>query len=675
MASLLNIGLTGLNAAQAQLLTTGHNITNAAVEGYHRQTVVQTTQNPNYSGVGFFGQGTKIAAVTRSYNAYLENQVLTSSTRLAELTAYEGHIRQINNLLGDATSGLSPALEGFFQGVQEMAANPTSEAARQSLISTAEALVSRFQTLDARISEVREGVESEIISTVAQINMYAQAIAEMNQRITLAQVGGPTVAANDLLDQRDQLVAELNKLIRVETVEDDSGALNVFIGSGQGLVVGNTATQLAAVRDPNDPQRNVVALVSQSGVENILPESLLTGGSLGGLLSFRRETLDVAQNSLGLIAVGIAEAFNAQHRLGVDLDGVLGNDFFNSPTPVLKPAVTGATAAITDYSALTASDYLLTYDGTNYALRTTAGESIALTVDAGPPPSFSGGGVQITLPNGAADIPAHGLLIQPVRFAARDISVGISDPRKLASGDPVNAALVTGTGNGTLSDLITGVRTLSVNGIDGNGDGKADFASIGLSFDTATDTLSVTGTGTLYRFDTASQSWVAGGAYDPDVDSSGVRFRYLSDPADDPNDPAAFAFEFTAKGSWTDTTEVAFAPTEAGVADSRNAVNLGALQTTKLMLSGSAGNPTATFQSVYASMVTLVGNKTREVQVNMTAQQALLDQATDARDSLSGVNLDEEAANLVRYQMAYQSSAKVMSVAQTLFDTILTIAR
>ncbi|THF64177.1 flagellar hook-associated protein FlgK [Pseudothauera rhizosphaerae] len=675
MSSLLNIGLTGLNAAQAQLLTTGHNITNAAVEGYHRQSVIQTTQTPYYAGVGFFGQGTKIAAVTRQYNAYLESQVLTSSTRLSELTRYEAHISQINNLLGDTTSGLSPALESFFQGVQEMAANPTSEAARQSLISTAEALVSRFQTLDARMSEVREGVESEITSTVAQINMYASAIAEMNQRITLAQVSGPTVAANDLLDQRGQLIAELNELIRVETVEEANGSISVFIGSGQGLVVGSTATTLAAVRDPNDPQRNVVALVSQSGVENILPEQLLTGGALGGLLAFRRETLDVAQNSLGLIAVGVAEAFNAQHSLGVDLDGVLGNDFFNSPTPQLKPAVTGATATITDYSVLTASDYLLTYDGTNYALRTTAGESIALTVDAGPPPSFSGGGLQITLPNGAADIPPHGLLIQPVRYAARDISVGISDPRKLAAGDPVGAALTVGTGNGTLSDVITGVRTLSVNGIDGNADGVADFTALGLSFDSATDTLSMSGGGMLYRFDSASQSWVAGGAYDPDVDSSGVLFRYLSDPADDPADPAAFAFEFTAKGSWSDTTEVSFAPTEAGVADSRNAVLLGALQTTKLMLSGSSGNATGTFQSVYAGMVTLVGNKTREVQVHMKAQEALLTQATDARDALSGVNLDEEAANLVRYQLAYQSSAKVMSVAQTLFDTILSIAR
>lgn len=674
MSGLLNIGLTGLNAAQAQLLTAGHNIVNAGVQGYHRQTVVQTTQNPHFTGAGFFGQGTKIASVTRAYDAYLESQVMASSTRLAEFTSYESHIRQINNLLGDSTSGLSPAMEGFFRGVQEMAANPTSEAARQSLISSGQALVSRFQALDARLSEVREGVEGDLVSTVAQINMYADAIAEMNQRISLAQAGGPTLSANDLLDQRGQLIAELNKLIRVDAVEDSNGSVSVFIGSGQGLVVGNTALDVAAVRDPNDPQRNVVALVSQNGVENILPESLLTGGELGGLLAFRRESLDMAQNSLGLIALGVAEAFNAQHRLGVDLDGVLGGDFFKSPSPVLKPAVTGATARIADFSALTASDYVLSHDSGNYALNTLDGRSVPLTVSGGGT-QFSGGGLELTLPGGAGDIPPHGLLIQPVRFAARDIAVGISDPRKLAAGDPVGATRVVGTGDGTLADLMGDVRTLSVNGIDANADGKADFAALNLGFDSAAGTLTLVGPGALYRFDETSQSWLAGGSYDPDVDSSGVRYRYLSSPTDDPADPAAFAFEFMAKGEWSNSTQVRFAPSEAGVADSRNAVRLGALQTSKQMLAGDADNPTATFQAVYAGMVTQVGNKTREVQVGMQAQQALLNQATDARDALSGVNLDEEAANLVRYQMAYQSSAKVMTVAQTLFDTILTIAR
>lgn len=676
MSGLLNIGLTGLNAAQAQLLTTGHNITNAAVDGYHRQSVIQTTNNPHFAGVGFFGQGTQISAIKRSYNEYLESQMLGSSTRLGELNSYESHIRQINNLLGDATSGLSPALEGFFAGVQEMASNPTSIAARQSLISSAQAMVARFQAMDSRIAEVRQGVETEITSTVAQINMYARSIAEMNQRITLAQVGGPTVAANDLLDQRDQMVAELNKLMKVSTVIEDNGAMSVFVGSGQGLVVGNTHNTLGAVQDPLDPQRTVVALMSQRGVANILPEHLITGGALGGLLAFRRESLDVAQNSLGLIAVGVAEAFNEQHKLGVDLDGVLGTDFFRSPVAALVPNITGGSVRITDISLLTADDFVLRNESGTYSLQGRNGTGYQLTVSVDPITGdnlFSAAGMEIRLPAGAT-LPPQGLLIQPTRYAARDIAVGISDPRKLAAGDPVGGAMTVGPGDKSLSDYMTGIRTLNINGIDGNADGRADFAAVDVRFDPVADTLTAT-SGVLYRYDTTSKTWVAGGSYDPDVDSSGVTFRWLSNPADDPADPEAFAVEFTAHGAWTDQHNIRLSPTEAGVADSRNAVALGALQTSKVMYDTESAGSSATFQATYARMVTQIGNKTREVQVNIEAQEALLAQAKDARDALSGVNLDEEAANLVRYQMAYQSSAKVMNVAQTLFSEILSLGR
>lgn len=664
MAGLLNIGLTGLNAAQAQLLTTGHNITNAGVAGYHRQTVIQSNNTPQFSGVGFFGQGTQVAAVTRSYSQYLENQVLTTSTRTAEYTAYNAQISQINNLLADSTSGLSSVVEGFFAGVQEMASNPTSVAARQSLISSAEALVARFGTMDARLSELRTGVEGEIVSTVSQINMYAGALADMNKRIAQIQVAGPSVAANDLLDQREQLVAELNKLIKVDTVTESDGSLSVFIGSGQGLVVGFTANRLGAVPDANDPQRNAIALIAENGIPNVLPESLVSGGALGGLLAFRRDSLDAAQNTLGLIAVGIAEAFNAQHRLGVDLEGVLGGDFFKSPTPALKPAINSATVSIDNYAALTASDYMLSWDGANYTMRAVGGSDVPLTLQ--PDGSYSGGGINIAISNPPpADFPSTGLLIQPTRYAARDIEVAISDPRKIAAGDPVSVA--PGIYTGAVSDRIQNLKTTSVAGIDGNGDGTADFAPITLSFDGTTFTPS---SGSIERYDPATGTWVAGGNYNPAADSTGARFRITDGTA-----PDQYSFEFKAVGAWEANETMVFSPTAAGVSDSRNAVALGALQTSKQMLAGSDGVATANFQAVYAQMVTEVGNKTREVQVNLKAQESLLAQATDARDSLSGVNLDEEAANLVRYQMAYQSSAKVMSVAQTLFDSILSIAR
>src|SRR5690606_22926107 len=217
MAGLLNIGLTGLNAAQLQLNTTSHNITNAGTPGYSRQIVVQTTNDPLYSGVGFFGQGTRVAAVNRQYSQFLENQVLTADNRRSEFAAYSAQITQINNLLADPTAGLSPAMQAFFAGAQEVAANPSSIPARQALISAAESLVSRFQALDQRLTEVRSGVESEIGATVDSINVLAEQIAELNKRIVLAQAGGAGVPANDLLDQRNVLVSELNQLVKTST--------------------------------------------------------------------------------------------------------------------------------------------------------------------------------------------------------------------------------------------------------------------------------------------------------------------------------------------------------------------------------------------------------------------------------------------------------------------------
>ncbi|MBR0565939.1 flagellar hook-associated protein FlgK [Azoarcus sp. L1K30] len=662
MAGLLNIGLSGLNAAQAQLLTTGHNITNAGVEGYHRQSVIQSNATPQFSGAGFFGQGTQIASVTRSYNQYLESQVLTSSTRQSQFATYNNQISQINNLLADSTSGLSPVLEAFFAGVQEVASNPTSIASRQSLISSAEAMVSRFQTMNARLDEVRQGVEGEIESTVSQINMFAGAIADMNARIALAEVAGPSVAANDLHDQREQLISELNKLVKVSSVTESNGSVSVFIGSGQGLVVGGTANTLGAVQDPVDPERHAIALIAPNGQASVLPESLVTGGSLGGLLAFRSESLDPAQNSLGLVALGIAETFNSQHNLGIDLDGILGGDFFNSPAPSIKPAISSASVSIDDVSQLTASDLVLTWDGSNYSLKTTDGASVALTLQTDG--SYTGGGVRFSIGD-PTQIPTNGLLIQPTRYAAGRISVIVSDPRDVAAGDPVSVA--PGAYNGVVSDRIKGLKTMSIGGIDGNSDGKADFSPITLSFSANSFTASA---GTLERFDPNSGSWSATGSYDPSTDSAGALFRVTVGVS-----PSDYSFEFSAVGAWTDGESLVFSPTAAGVADNRNAVALGALQTSKQMFAGASGAPTATFQSVYAQIVTQVGNKTREVQVNEAAQASLLTQAMDARDSLSGVNLDEEAANLVRYQMAYQSAAKVMGVAQTMFDEILAISR
>lgn len=674
MAGMLNIGVSGLNAAQAQLNTTSHNITNAGTTGYHRQTVSQGAREPLFTGAGFFGQGTNVTGITRSYNQFLEAQVTQADNRRAQYAAYGSQIGQINNLLADSTTGLSPALANFFAGVQEVASNPTSVAARQSLISNGQALASRFQALNTRLEEIRQGVEGNLVQTVESINTYAKAIAEMNQRIVVAQAGGAGTPANDLLDQRDQLLAELNKLVQISVVAETdgtkaNGGVSVFIGSGQPLVLRGTVSEFEVIPSQVDPKRGAISMKVPGGNTIEIAESLLGGGELGGLLEFRKSSLDRVQNELGLIALGMAKAFNDQHALGVTLEGRLGDGFFQMPPIGVVPQGTGVTVALTDAARLQASDYQVVGEGAGgfRVRRLSDGQLFPPSTDPAATGTFQVDGLAFA---GGTLGAGQTALVQATRNAARDIAVAIADPRSVAAGSPVMANLPL-SNQGTAK--ASGIEMLSVGDLPGT---APAFSSFALSFDGANLNLPTTGGYTIQRleFQPSSGDWVpvggpatASAAFNPTTDASGVRFRIA--------EPGGYSFDVDINGAPQSGDRFDFAPAAAGVSDSRNAVALGALQTRKVLLADANGRPTATFQSSYAQTVSTVGNKTREVQVNEAAQDALLAQATTARDSMSGVNLDEEAANLVRFQLAYQASARVMTVAQRLFDELISIGR
>ncbi len=664
MAGLLNIGLTGLNAAQTQLSTASHNITNAGVAGYHRQTVMQNSLPAQFTGGGFIGQGTQVVSVARSYSQFLETQVMQADNRRAEYAAYGQQIGQINNLFADANYGLMPALDGFFAGVQEVAANPTSIPARQTMLSNAQTLVTRFQSMSTRLSEIRQGVESEIADTVEGINGFAQQIAEMNRFIVVAESAGKNVQANDLRDQRNQMVTELNQLIKVNALEEKDGSMSIFIGSGQSLVVGDKINRLAVAPSATDPLRATIAQEGAGGSTTALPERLLTGGKLAGLLGFRSESLDPAQSRLGLVAVSLATAFNRQHELGVDLNGELGQAFFKLGAIDVQPS--GAVEVGFDPDAigqLTDSDYrLINHDGTNFTLVRLSDGAKLVDNDVLPP---SVDGLNITAGGLAAGDSA---LIQPTRNAAQGIALALTDTRQIAAGNPVSvAALSTNAGTATVS----GIVVKDVSDMPQSASGVPAFDDVTLAFsETAPLTLTAS-------FGSPPVSFIPSPAIYDTSEAGGKTFTFTIAP--DPAQPGAtFSFEFKLAGVPASGDRFVFSPTKAGVADNRNASLLGALQSGKLLFNaGSAadGAPTASIGGAYAQMVSSIGNKTREMQVNEKAQQAQFDQASSMRDGLSGVNLDEEAANLVRYQQAYQASAKVMSIAQRLFDEVLTIGR
>ncbi|MBK6958802.1 MAG: flagellar hook-associated protein FlgK [Nitrosomonas sp.] len=634
--SILDIGITGLLTAQRQLLTTGHNISNADTPGYKRQQVVLSTNIPQSSGAGFVGRGVHSTTVQRIYNQFVVSQSLQIQTQSQAMDSYFSQIKQLDNMLGDSSSGLSPAIQNFFSAVQDVATNPSVIPSRQAMISNGEALVARFQSMDQRMAQIREDVNTQITSTVVDINSLASQIADINHQILVAEGAAGGQPANDMQDQRDELISQLNKLVNTDTVRQSDGSVNVYVGSGQALVVGTQTLSFKAIVSPDNPDNLTIGLVIGSNTVQ-LPENQITGGMLNGVLSFRSITLDSAQNALGRIAITLAQTLNAQHQSGMDLNGDMGGDFFTLPSPKIISALSNnpassITAGISDYSALTTSDYQFSYDGTNYILtRSSDNTSVSTAVAPTGVSPLTLDGVSVT---GATILTNERFRIQPTINGAKDLAVNISDTTKIAAAGPNRTdAALTNTGTGKIS-------AGTVNPLPLNSNLQQPLT---ITFHTPYDgQYDVAGIGT--GLPATNQAYTAGS----DISFNGYTFQISGSPA------AGDIFTI--------------APNHNGSADNRNALLMGVLQTKNTLANG-----TASYQSAYGQLVSQVGNKTRELEVTSKAQATLLKQTENTMQSVSGVNLDEEAANLMRFQQAYQASSKVIEMSNTLFDSILRI--
>ena len=446
--NLYKTALGGLNAAQAGLATTSHNINNATTVGYNRQRVMVSTAGAQATSNGYIGRGVQVDTVVRSYDSFLYKQRGGAQGSGAQLQAQLDQVSQVNNLFADRTVGIAPGLNNFFTSMNAVASKPSDPAARADLLGKANSLATQIRSAYTEMQNQREGLNTQITTTVEQVNSYLARIDDLNTQISLASGKAGGSPPNDLLDQRDQAVMELNQLIGITTYEQGDKISISLASGGQALLSGNSIYPLQAVASAKDAGRTVLAYTLPAGsgktVAVELNDSEITGGKLGGLLQFRASSLDVMQNQLGQMAVGLALTFNAQHRDGFDQNGNPGGDFFGIGAPEAVPNTQNKSNAqisgtFTNAANINAKDYEISFDGTNYqVLRMPEGAQVYNGPATGTPPNATlnlDSEMGVTLTINAPPQAGDKWSLSPTRDAARDLQVVIRDPKKIAAAD------------------------------------------------------------------------------------------------------------------------------------------------------------------------------------------------------------------------------------------------
>ncbi len=680
MADILGTSVSGLQAFQRALATTSHNISNVNTEGYSRQRAEFETRPPTEMGNGFIGNGVETGTIQRLFDQNLENALRQAGSDFEDKDTLANYAGRIDNLLADKEAGLSPALQGFFDSLQDVANDPASSSAREVALAQAENLVSRFDLLDRRFRDLDSEVNSQLGAEVEEINQYAESIASLNREIREAE-GRTGQPANDLLDQRDLQIRKLSEKVGTQIVAQDDGAVNVFVGSGQPLVTGNSANELAVQRNEYDPGRSEIAFAGSSGNQTIT--GTLSGGSIGGLLEFRDEILKPARNDLGQLATGLTDAFNAQHRQGIQPDGSQGEDFFSVGEPRVLPSsrnsegLTGTPdVAIVEDAAgeLTGDDYRLTYEGPDGEGDSAGNWTVANLSTGNEPESLETvdgtlrfDGLEVDVGDLAVAENGDSFEIQPTRDAALGMRVELRNANEIAAASPVTAGEVAeggqaeNRGTGVIEDVsVTSeenvpfgeeVRFAFVEGDPNDDDNNGHFLVEQWDGDDFSALESGAGGDLTIDFDPTEQSGgvsVVGGDLDVEGDN-----------------PLA-GLEFTLAGVPEADDRFFIAENTDATGDNRNAQQLAAVADEGL-LNGGNDSP----QDFFSAMVGQIGTDTQRAQSARDAQESLLRQAEADRESVSGVNLEEEAANLLRFQQGFQAAARVTAVADEVFQSLL----
>lgn len=625
MSDVFGISVSALQAFQSALSVTGNNVANASTPGYARETANLVEGTPQSNGAATIGSGVVLTSVSRAFSQATANQLNSSQSSLGQLDSLQTYTAQIDKLLGTTGAGLSTALQNFYNAWSDVANNPTSAATRQALLGKAQSLAASFQNTSSQLDSFNTDVNSRISADVQQINSIATSISKLNQQIVVgtAQAGGNP--PNELLDQRDKLVSDLSKLTGISTTHDSNGALNVFIGTGQPLVLQGTTTSLTTVANQFNSTQLEISTTTSSG--NAISGSI-TSGDLGGLLAARAQAIDPAKNQLGQIATALSQAVNIQQNSGLDLSGQLGANLFvvGAPQAVASaknPDSVTVTLGVTNVGALTANDYILSYTAGAYSLtRSSDGTAVPLTGAGTLASPLTAEGLSIVV----SATPAAGdqFLLQPTAQAAGTFSTILSNPSKIAAA----GAIQTSAANGN-----TGSATISA-GTVLNAANPALLSATAIQFTSAT-TYSVNGAGSF--------PYTAGG----NISLNGWQVQISGTPA--------IGDSFTVQSN------------AGATGDNRNALASATQQT-----QGVLANGTISINGAVSALITGIGSQAQQVNTAQAAQTAVNSNALSNFQSISGVNLDEEAASLLQWQQAYQAAAQALKIGSSLFQSLLT---
>ncbi|RJT26823.1 flagellar hook-associated protein FlgK [Buttiauxella izardii] len=496
-SSLINSAMSGLGAAQAALNTVSNNISNYNVTGYTRQTTVLSQSQSTLGAGGWIGNGVQVSGVQREYDAFITNQLRAAQTQSSGLNTQYQQMSKIDNILSGTTNTLATTMQSFFTGLQTLVSNSEDPAARQALLGNASGLVNQFKVTDQYLRDQDKQVNTAIQSSVEQINNYASQIANLNNQISRLTGVGAGATPNDLLDQRDQLVSELNQIVGVEVSVQDGGTYNVSFANGLSLVQGDKANKLAAVSSSADPSRITVAYVDSVSGTTEIPESQLKNGTLGGMLTFRSQDLDSARNRLGQLALAFSDAINQQHKAGFDADGNPGDAFFKAGGPsVLSNAnnttKTELTTTVADSSKVQASDYKVVFDGANWQVtRLSDNAKITPTTTddgAGNVTGLSFDGLDIAVKGAPKPAKNDSFTVKPVSNVVVNMEVAITDESKLALAGEKGA----GESDNRNAQALLDLQNSKV--VNGNKSFNDAYASLVSDVGNKTSTLKVTST-------------------------------------------------------------------------------------------------------------------------------------------------------------------------------------